>query len=277
MLDRQVGGPLQVLDVGAQRRERRPQLVAGVGHQALLLLAGRGERGDHRAQALGQAPDLARAVRRQRASTGRRWRRCPRPRPWSRRTGPHDAPGQEPTQAGRADHAGEGEEHQPQLQPVQAWTPSRTGPGRSGTPRRRGRRLGQLAVPDAVDGGRAQQRCGVGVRRDGEVPPVDRQLRTLVDALGEATVGGDDLRCRGRLQRTDGGAAQEGSARPPRSSPSPRTKVAGAGHQRLVDRGRQLADRRHVGADAGEGADERGDEGQAEGDAPAEAHGILST
>ena len=137
-------------------------------------------------------------------------------------------------------------------------------------------RLRQLPVADAVDGGRAQQWIGVGARGDGEVAAVDGQLRTLVDALGEATVGGDDLRRRGGLQRTDGRAAQE------RSTGTPVVAVAahqggGTRHERLVDRGRQLADRRHVGAHAGEGADQRGDEGQAEGDAPTEAHGILST
>ena len=274
LLDRQVGGPLQVLDVGAQRGERRPQLVAGVGDEALLLIAGRGERGDHGAQALGQAADLARAVRRQRRRQVVRGRDV-----LGRVTEPahraHDAPGQEPSQSGRADHTGEGEQDQPQLQPVQRGLRLRQVPGdleRRAVPPR----LGQLAVPDAVDGGRAQQGFGVGVRRDGEVTTVDGQPRTRVDALGEATVGGDDLRRRRRLQRTDGRAAQERATGPAVVAVAAH-QGGGARHQRLVDRRRQLADRRHVGAHTGERADQRGDQGQAEGDAPTEAHGILST
>ena len=51
-------GPAQEVDVGAQRGERRAQLVAGVHHEPLLLLARRVQRVQHRVEARGQPAEL---------------------------------------------------------------------------------------------------------------------------------------------------------------------------------------------------------------------------
>ena len=60
------GGVPEEVDVGAHRGERRAQLVAGVDDQALLLLARRVERDQHRVEAGGQPPDLVVAAHRDR-------------------------------------------------------------------------------------------------------------------------------------------------------------------------------------------------------------------
>ena len=225
----QVGGPLQVLDVGAQRGERRPQLVAGVGDEALLLIAGRGERGDHACSGSGPGSRPRPGRPSATASTGRRWRRCPRPR---RGAGAPAARCARPA-ASRA--------------PAAPTTPARVS--------RTSRSFSRSSVDSVSDRSRAiwnaaPSRHGsvswryrtpsmVVVRSNGsewESAATARSRPSIGSCgpwsmqLGEATVGGDDLRRRGRLQRTDGRAAQERVHRVPRSSPSPRDQGGGARH-----------------------------------------------
>ena len=100
------------LDVGAQAGERRAQLVAGVGDEALLLRRGRGERVDHGGEAAGQAADLAAPVGRDRRREvlGGRDLLGRVPQVDDR---PHDAAGEPPAEErGRGD-AGEREDQQP--------------------------------------------------------------------------------------------------------------------------------------------------------------------
>ena len=55
-------GLAEQVEVGAQRGERRAQLVAGVGHQPALPVARRGEREQHLVERRGQAGDLVVAL-----------------------------------------------------------------------------------------------------------------------------------------------------------------------------------------------------------------------
>ena len=117
------------VEVGAQRGERRTQLVAGVGDQLPLPVARGGERGEHLVERRGQAGDLVVALDRQRGR-GPRCGRSPRPAVVSRRTGrrPLRATAQ-PAMPAR-DHAGE---RRRAASPRRAWrasAPAAPGTGR---------------------------------------------------------------------------------------------------------------------------------------------------
>ena len=84
---RQVAAGLrEQVEVGAQGGQRRAQLVAGVGHQLALPVAGCRQRGQHRVEGPREPGDLVVALDGQRLA-GPRSARSPRPSAVSRRTG----------------------------------------------------------------------------------------------------------------------------------------------------------------------------------------------
>ena len=101
-------GLAEQVEVGAQRGERRAQLVAGVGDQLPLAVPGRGERREHLVERGGQAGDLVVALDRQRAQVlgaGDVLDRGGEPADRAQAVAGHP-----PAREAGADHAGEAEE-----------------------------------------------------------------------------------------------------------------------------------------------------------------------
>ena len=178
-------GPVEQLGVRPQARERGPQLVAGVGHELLLLALRHGQRVDHRGEAGGEAADLAAAGlgdgRFEVLGAGDALRGVGQPLDRADETA-REQPTQQP---GRTDaHQAQGEQLQPErgedvLGLLERARDLEDLTGRLGD--------GEEAVAGAVDrdGAEAGQVLVAGERL---VLGGDRQVRAALDALDDLTV-----------------------------------------------------------------------------------------
>ena len=111
---------------------------------------------------------------------------------------------------------------------------------------------------------------------DREVGLVDRQHRSAGDALRDRAARGDEL-CGGcGLQLAGLWASGEDRTARPRAERSD-VRVPSAAHERFVDTVLELLRGREVCTRRGGRPHDGSDEGETQRDAPAEAHGALST
>ncbi len=257
--------------------------MAGVGDEALLLIARCRQRADHGGEALGQAADLADAVDRHRRrqilcagdALGRIAQALDRA---------HDAPGDEPTQQRGGRHAAEAKQEKPELQTVEHLVDLGQLPCRldrtAFVPRHR-----VHPVVVAIDRHRAQPTRAAYPGKV-EVGLIARQRRAPLDTGDHRPVGVHELRRRRGLQVAGGGAV---------AGAGPETwasvaglvllvvtwglvvRIVGAGHERFVDTRSQLIVGRHERAHRRQGAHQRGDHREPGHDPPAQAHGSRNT
>ena len=182
--------------VAAQRRERRAQLVRGVGDEAALGLARLLERGEHRVERLRELADLVARVRRgQPAGRVARVRRS-RGRPAERRRSGRRArrvssSGEPAREQRRGDGAHSSDERAqavcgvarpPRCSSRRARRRRRPGPRRARRAARRRARIGSLPSSRVGVAGaaaaRSRARLG-GVRRAARAPPSDAERATM--------------------------------------------------------------------------------------------------
>ena len=184
-------GPAQHVDVGAQRGERRAQLVARVHHQPPLLLAGRPQRVEHAVEAGREPSDLVapgdgdRMVEVVRARHERRALRQVLDRP-------HHATSDEPRERRRDEGARERDEEQARVERREQVVVGVDSPRdlRGASTRKRDRQDAErvLPDPDVAESRPAAVLC------DRPVGGVDRKFGLAADVRLDRSGGREDLR-----------------------------------------------------------------------------------